>query len=211
MGVQQCSHCGQSFWPSSETTNGMPVCPTCERIAQMSQHSEVAEVPGFPVSAAPVPAPASVRFAPLSSLPPERRVPARRQTAAPQPVPASVMPRQLPGLPDVKASKIQLPQLGFNCPSCYAYLTIKDPEQYDGRAAPCPNCQVVILPPRIAPASPFSLTALPPAQQTGPRALPAPRPASTPAKLPPPRSTPAKTLRDRVLGAKNGLAKAAII
>lgn len=30
---------------------------------------------------------------------------------------------------------------------------------YDGRAAPCPHCGVTILPPRVAPPSPFLLVA----------------------------------------------------
>jgi hypothetical protein len=61
-------------------------------------------------------------------------------------------------------------QIGFNCPSCLAILIIKQPENYDGQAAPCPNCGVVILPPRVAPPSPFTLLA--PASQRG--ALPPP-------------------------------------
>jgi hypothetical protein len=52
-----------------------------------------------------------------------------------------------------------VPQLGFNCPSCFAVLFIKNPGEYDGRAAPCPHCQENILAPRVAPASPFVLIA----------------------------------------------------
>jgi hypothetical protein len=39
--------------------------------------------------------------------------------------------------------------LGFNCPACAVILVIRQPENYDGSAAPCPHCGVQILPPRI--------------------------------------------------------------
>lgn len=39
--------------------------------------------------------------------------------------------------------------LGFNCPSCGVVLTIQDPRSYDGRPAPCPQCAVLVVPPRI--------------------------------------------------------------
>jgi hypothetical protein len=53
----------------------------------------------------------------------------------------------------------EFPRLGFNCPSCFTVLFIKDPGAYDGRAAPCPYCRVAIMPPRVAPLSPFILVA----------------------------------------------------
>jgi hypothetical protein len=39
--------------------------------------------------------------------------------------------------------------LGFNCPACGVSLVVREPEVYDGSAAPCPHCDVHILPPRI--------------------------------------------------------------
>ena len=55
----------------------------------------------------------------------------------------------------------EFPRLGFNCPSCFSVLYIKDPDGYDGRAAPCPYCMVSILPPRVVPQSPFMLVSNP--------------------------------------------------
>jgi hypothetical protein len=139
--------------------------------------------PSIPAASAPAPgahATAPVRFAPLSSLPPDKRLPSKRvmpteQSAqpapAPTPVPAGpgIAPRQLPGVPDARAlhKPVAIKNIGFNCPSCLAILTIKQPEQYDGQAAPCPNCGVVILPPRIAPPSPFTLLSAGQGQATG--------------------------------------------
>jgi predicted RNA-binding Zn-ribbon protein involved in translation (DUF1610 family) len=53
--------------------------------------------------------------------------------------------------------KVQEKKIGFNCPACLAVLIIKQPDNYDGSAAPCPNCGTHILPPRIANVSPFKL------------------------------------------------------
>jgi hypothetical protein len=39
--------------------------------------------------------------------------------------------------------------LSFDCPACSVVLVIREPEAYDGAAAPCPHCRVQILPPRI--------------------------------------------------------------
>lgn len=134
----------------------------------------------------PAPPPA-VRFAPLSSLPPGQRIPTRRATtpsATQQAVISGIEPRQLPGMPPVNPGKLAVPfkQIGFNCPSCLAILIIKQLETYDGQAAPCPSCGVVILPPRIAaPVSPFTLLSpagAAPLSQIKPQALPAPAPAS---------------------------------
>ena len=142
----------------------------------------------------PPPASAAVpRFAPLSALPPERRLPPRRGSQpagpTPPPPPQQIAPRELPGTahpnPAKQLSKIK--QIGFNCPSCLAILIIKQPENYDGQAAPCPNCSVVILPPRIAPASPFTLLGPPnPAAPYPPAAAPMPNPAHIPMGLPAP-------------------------
>ena len=140
--------------------------------------------PQAPRPAAPPPAGLSAgRFAPLSALPPDKRLPMRR-TDAPAP-PADQgqsprpQPRSLPGNPEVKP--VPYKQIGFNCPSCLAILIIKQPENYDGQAAPCPSCGVVILPPRIAPPSPFTLLA--PASQRG--ALPPPPLAALNGQKPP--------------------------
>jgi hypothetical protein len=75
-------------------------------------------------------------------------------------------PRALPGLPALRSAKPmpvahQERRIGFNCPACLAILVIKQPESYDGTAAPCPNCQSIILPPRVVPSSPFTLASQP--------------------------------------------------
>ena len=62
----------------------------------------------------------------------------------------------------LQSSTVLLPppesrQLGFNCPSCFAVLIIKDLVSYDGRPAPCPTCGIRIQPPQCAPESPFSI------------------------------------------------------
>ncbi len=69
--------------------------------------------------------------------------------------------------------------IGFNCPACSVVLVIREPEKYDGQAAPCPHCGVAILPPRVAHGNPFAAHPLPgssglPAAATSPRALPRP-------------------------------------
>jgi hypothetical protein len=150
-------------------------------------------------SPAPVePGPGHARFAPLSALPPDRRLPPRRGVSQiPSPPlpqqPTHIAPREVPGQghsnPSKQLSKVK--QIGFNCPSCLAILIIKQPENYDGQAAPCPNCSVVILPPRIAPASPFTLLGSPTpvaAPFPPPAALPRP-PVQVPMGLPAPASS----------------------
>jgi hypothetical protein len=141
-------------------------------------------------SVSPAPGFENARFAPLSALPPEKRLPPRRGTPGP-PVAATqstqIAPRELPGIvhPNPARQISRIKQIGFNCPSCLAILIIKQPEHYDGQAAPCPNCNVVILPPRIAPASPFTLLG-------GPNSsAPYPPPTVVPTMLPPmPRQVP---------------------
>lgn len=157
----------------------------CPAPASAAAHPQVAQFPTAPL--APVAPQAPSRFAPLSALPPEKRLPAKRApgilpspTSAPvTPVP-SIAPRQLPGVQDARAHQrpVAMKNISFNCPSCLAILTIKQPEQYDGQAAPCPNCGVVILPPRIAPVSPFTL-------------LSAPGSGQAPSLMPPQRRIPA--------------------
>jgi hypothetical protein len=138
----------------------------------------------------PVPAPVGndgpPRFVSLSALPPEKRMPPRHDGVRP----GMFVPRRLEPLsgaattPSLKALALKppsptptalepagFPRLGFNCPSCFTVLFIKNPAEYDGRAAPCPYCRAAILPPRMAPASPFILIA----DGSAPEALPAPR------------------------------------
>ncbi len=62
-----------------------------------------------------------------------------------------------PALRTTESVAVPAKQLGFNCPSCFTILIIKDPASYDGRAAPCPYCSKVIIPPKVAPESPFTL------------------------------------------------------
>ncbi len=98
------------------------------------------------------------RFAALSSLPENQRLPTRRDVPTPRhqrqevalpPASADVLPALLPA-PSLR-------QMGFNCPSCFTVLVIKDPVNYDGSAAPCPTCGIRIQPPRRMPDSPFSI------------------------------------------------------
>ncbi|HEX2750051.1 MAG TPA: hypothetical protein VHM91_18735 [Verrucomicrobiales bacterium] len=122
------------------------------------------------------------RFISLSALPPGNRLPSRniRPRAAGLKVPKRLqdttengalsrtetrirpVPIALPERPVPREAFPQEPkQLGFNCPSCYTILIIKDPESYDGRAAPCPYCAVNIVAPRIAKPTPFTLVTVP--------------------------------------------------
>lgn len=111
-----------------------------------------------------------------STLPAPSRAENSRETAPSLPLSAPVRPLPVPpealtgpraSVP-VPATPASLRQIGFNCPSCFTVLVIKDPSSYDGRAAPCPYCAVTILPPRVAPPSPFTVlqaVALPPQEQ----------------------------------------------
>jgi hypothetical protein len=129
--------------------------------------------------ARPEPAPQDRRFASLSSLPdagrlrPKRdlspvrqaRAQERARAAAPTPPPAPAAlshprPTAMPVGPVLRPVVLPAPaarQLGFNCPSCFSVLIIKDPASYDGKPAPCPTCGSRILPPRCVPDSPFSI------------------------------------------------------
>lgn len=134
---------------------------------------------GFPknfheVSSSPASRPTAAyvghpRFAPLSALPPDKRLPKLRSEIPPATAPGGLAPRQLPGIPSAKPVMSQpAKQIGFNCPSCLAILIIRQPEAYDGGAAPCPGCGVSILPPRIAAvSSPFTLLSAASAQPHG--------------------------------------------
>jgi len=90
----------------------------------------------------------------------------------------------------------------FPCPACHVLLTVAHPATYNGQPAPCPNCAVIVIPPRAARIAPapnainlhplpgFTASAETPVKT--PRALPRrhpsafPAPASSPAA--PPRS-----------------------
>lgn len=107
------------------------------------------------------------RFAALSTLPEALRLPPKRDTplarhqrpaTIPSPRPASeIAARPVPSPPSRQLPASSAQQLGFNCPSCFTVLIIKDPATYDGRAAPCPTCGIRILPPQRVPDSPFSI------------------------------------------------------
>ncbi len=183
--IQVCSFCGQSYWSMAATGPDCEVCPACMGAA-------------VPVAAAKTPSESydaqddRQRFVTLSALPPEKRLLPRSDGTRP----GLMVPRRLAQMEDaprsapeprsnppscaispppeesvpVPAVSVNFRQLGFNCPSCYTVLVIKDPESYDGRAAPCPYCHVAIMPPRIAPPSPFTL--LEPPVKSGEAILP---------------------------------------
>ena len=147
--IQTCASCGQSFW---DDACGDGCCPGCRGEA-----------------ASPVVRGVERRFVALSALAPDERLPAaasavlprrveaRRQATSPKVV-SRVLPapsQEAPGAPRVRAAGLAGHTLGFNCPSCFAVLVIREPEQYDGRPAPCPHCGVVIMAPRVAPPQPF--------------------------------------------------------
>jgi hypothetical protein len=157
--VQECGRCGQPFWAINP--DGVPLsrCPAC---AEKLESEPVETDDGPP------------RFVSLSALPPEKRVPPRHDGCRPglfiprrleemsggsaAPLAKTLSPAPPPPLPPALPMP-EFPRLGFNCPSCFTVLFVKDPAQYDGRAAPCPYCRVAIMPPRLAPPSPFILIA----------------------------------------------------
>lgn len=175
--IRMCSVCGQSYWSMEATALIGEVCPSCMGAAMPLG---TAKSPEEPQDAEPGPP----RFVSLSALPPEKRLRPRQdgtrpglmvprrlaeQSAAagpamaevqPPPPPVTVSPPAVP-VSRESPSPVNCRQLGFNCPSCFTVLVIKNPESYDGRAAPCPCCSVVIMPPRIAPPSPFTLVDIP--------------------------------------------------
>ena len=61
------------------------------------------------------------------------------------PIPPTVLSPAVGAATDFTAAR----PLGFNCPACGVVLTIPDPVAYDGRPAPCPQCAVLVVPPRI--------------------------------------------------------------
>ena len=171
--IRACSVCGESFWSMGPEALRGDICPVCAHID---------ELPGAVEDSREGPP----RFVCLSALPLARRMPARTDGTRPglvvprrlsadftarAAVPAALEP--VPAEPAPSGLITNSRQLGFNCPSCYTVLYIKEPQQYDGRAAPCPHCLVTILPPRIAPPSPFLLIAPPPPL---PAVLPGPEP-----------------------------------
>lgn len=159
--IRACSVCGESFWSMGPEALQGDICPVCAHMDELPAAVEDSrERP--------------TRSVCLSALPLAKGMPAR--TDGPRPglvVPrrlagdftgkAAVLPRvePVPAEPAPSGLMTNSRQLGFNCPSCFTVLYIKEPHQYDGRAAPCPHCRVTILPPRIAPPSPFLLIAPP--------------------------------------------------
>lgn len=108
------------------------------------------------------PLPDARRFAALSTLPEGRRLPTRRDVPLAKHLRQEPNPAEAPPPAAPESLAMQLPpaasrQLGFNCPSCFAVLIIKDPVTYDGRPAPCPTCGIRIQPPQCVPESPFSI------------------------------------------------------
>lgn len=186
--IQVCTVCGQSYWSTGVPAENGFACPACQGAA--------IPVLGCPPFVEPREIqPERPRFVSLSALPLDQRLPRRRDGTKPGPV----VPRRLaevsttnlpppdplpePPVPHLASPVCPTPepkplgaarQLGFNCPSCFTVLVIKNPDTYDGRAACCPYCSVTILPPRIAQPSPFTLVATP---QTGDGTLPPPRPS----------------------------------
>ena len=168
--LRTCLSCRRSFW-SGGTRTEENYCPACQ------------QEEGLPGESVPVMLSGStavrdtLRFVALSALPPENRRPVgkgggrpgsrkqrRAETVGAQPVESEVSDDSGEAMAPPAVRSLPLStyrQLGFNCPSCYTVLVIKDPENYDGRAAPCPYCAVNIMPPRIAPSSPFTLVSSP--------------------------------------------------
>ena len=165
--LRTCLSCRRSFWSGGARTEEI-YCPACQ------------QEEGLPGESVPVMLSGStavrdtLRFVALSALPPENRhpvrkgggrpglrVPRRLMAVRPKPVESDDSGEAMapPAVRSLPLSTYR--QLGFNCPSCYTVLVIKDPENYDGRAAPCPYCAVNIMPPRIAPSSPFTLVSSP--------------------------------------------------
>ncbi len=202
LNLKQCRQCDQTFWPTGDGVEQWK-CPQClasrAGVAPVESEREQPRPRFVALSALPegqrLPArrtgqatAASMDAASGRGIQPrpargERQMPREvesisadppRQLPAVRPLP--LPPPALPPAPAASPDGLQAParQLGFNCPSCFTVLIIKDPQNYDGRAAPCPYCQVVIIPPRVAPPSPFTLVAAP---APAPRALPAPEAA----------------------------------
>ena len=170
--LRNCSLCNQTFW-STEPPSEVTACPGCSAMTDTTPHPGLVEL-SADFGEHP-------RFVSLSALPPEKRVPPRRDGTRP----GLMVPRrlaQISGSPSPEPPRqeavpspqnlLQERRLGFNCPSCFVVLIIKEPDQYDGRAAPCPSCGVAILPPRLAVQSPFTLISppLPPPLPPTPRA-----------------------------------------
>jgi|GEM_PF-2153964 len=65
------------------------------------------------------------------------------------PVPPPPLPKPVSAVIGTPGAALEVRPLGFNCPSCGVVLTIPNPSSYDGRPAPCPQCAVLVVPPRI--------------------------------------------------------------
>lgn len=137
---------------------GGELCPACDRRAVIAEREAAAQE--FESSQE---ARGDKRFVSLSALPENQRVPSKRglpmgRSLREQAAPQSMLPSPAPApQPPVPIPPRDARQLGFNCPSCFMVLIIREPSVYDGRAAPCPSCGAVIMPPRLAPANPFSI------------------------------------------------------
>jgi len=188
--IQVCTVCGHSYWSMGVPAENGFACPACQGAA-----IPVVGCPAFGKSRE-IPR-KHLQFVSLSALPLEQRRPRRREGTKPglmaprrmAEVRTTILPlpELLPEPPPVQHLKPPLcpapepippvvaRQLGFNCPSCFTVLIIKEPDTYDGRAAPCPYCRVTILPPRIVQPSPFTLVATP--QSEGAAAPPPLRPS----------------------------------
>lgn len=198
--LRACDHCGQSFWSAGGHAPDN-ACPACQQVARIAPEQASPVAPGsedardrprfVTLSALPpekrvlprndgtrpglmVPRRLTEMRGHAPSLP---VAPPRAETAPvrPEPLVPPVVEPPVPVAPPPVQPPVPLAanrQLGFNCPSCYTVLVIKDPGSYDGRAAPCPYCAVTIIPPRIAPPSPFTLVG---SASTSAGALPAPR------------------------------------
>ncbi len=169
--IPSCNVCGQLYWSMDEATRCGGICSACQAL----DLPETERSPAVESLASRV---ERLRCMSLSQLPPEKRPLPRREQGLTVPrrpgevcVPeAAVVERSGQPLQTTAAPLAPVPahvplvsfkQLGFNCPSCYTVLVIKDPENYDGRAAPCPYCSVTILPPRVMPPTPFTLLGRP--------------------------------------------------
>jgi hypothetical protein len=209
---QTCLNCGAPHIPVVRDSIAIPICSTCE--AQLRKDGLLG-APLSTLAAKPTAqqAMADSRFRPLSSLPEGKRYPGRvgepDEAAVENAGQGSrtgfvVTPRSIQPASQQKPQKIAAPvdpnrKIGFNCPSCLVILVIKQPDSYDWAAAPCPNCQAVIMPPRVVPPSPFSVARQPvgaPQQPVSPTKRAAKMlPSGTPSGVQTTRGVTVRTLR----------------